>query len=194
MDFVYALSGFAVGAIVGLTGVGGGSLMTPLLVLLFGVAPATAVGTDLLYAAAHQSRRCRRARAPAPRSLGYRRPARRGQHPRRAAHDRVLTLARIDHAALGRIVTHSLGVASDPHRAARSSPSLGSSIGDGWPRAHGANAGSARSPSSSASRSAFSSRCRPSAPARWASRRSSSSIRGCRQSRSSAATSRMPCR
>ena len=51
MDFLYTLSGFAVGAIVGLTGVGGGSLMTPLLVLLFGVHPATAVGTDLLYAA-----------------------------------------------------------------------------------------------------------------------------------------------
>lgn len=39
------------GFIVGMTGVGGGSLMTPLLVLAFGVAPATAVGTDLLYAA-----------------------------------------------------------------------------------------------------------------------------------------------
>lgn len=51
MDFVYALSGFAVGAIVGLTGVGGGSLMTPLLILLFGIHPATAVGTDLIYAA-----------------------------------------------------------------------------------------------------------------------------------------------
>jgi hypothetical protein len=37
---------------VGLTGVGGGSLMTPLLILLFGIHPATAVGTDLLYAAA----------------------------------------------------------------------------------------------------------------------------------------------
>jgi uncharacterized protein len=46
----YALSGLAVGALVGFTGVGGGSLMTPLLVLLFGVHPATAVGTDLLYA------------------------------------------------------------------------------------------------------------------------------------------------
>jgi uncharacterized protein len=46
-----ALSGFGVGIIVGLTGVGGGSLMTPLLVLLFGVHPATAVGTDLLHAA-----------------------------------------------------------------------------------------------------------------------------------------------
>ena len=43
--YLYTLSGFAVGAIVGLTGVGGGSLMTPLLVLLFGVHPATAVGT-----------------------------------------------------------------------------------------------------------------------------------------------------
>lgn len=51
MDWLYPLSGFAVGAIVGLTGVGGGSLMTPLLVLLFGIHPATAVGTDLLYAA-----------------------------------------------------------------------------------------------------------------------------------------------
>jgi uncharacterized membrane protein YfcA len=46
----YAISGFFVGALVGLTGVGGGSLMTPLLVLLFGIHPATAVGTDLLYA------------------------------------------------------------------------------------------------------------------------------------------------
>ena len=51
MDYLYTLSGFAVGAIVGLTGVGGGSLMTPLLVLVFGINPATAVGTDLLYAA-----------------------------------------------------------------------------------------------------------------------------------------------
>ena len=47
---LYALSGLAVGALVGFTGVGGGSLMTPLLVLLFGIHPATAVGTDLLYA------------------------------------------------------------------------------------------------------------------------------------------------
>jgi uncharacterized membrane protein YfcA len=49
------LSGFVVGLLVGQTGVGGGSLMTPLLVLLFGVHPATAVGTDLLYAAASKS-------------------------------------------------------------------------------------------------------------------------------------------
>jgi hypothetical protein len=49
---LYSLSGFAVGVLVGLTGVGGGALMTPLLVLLFGIHPSTAVGTDLLYAAA----------------------------------------------------------------------------------------------------------------------------------------------
>jgi uncharacterized protein len=49
---LYSLSGFAVGVLVGMTGVGGGSLMTPLLILLFGVHPATAVGSDLLYAAA----------------------------------------------------------------------------------------------------------------------------------------------
>lgn len=48
---MYTLSGFLVGLIIGITGVGGGSLMTPLLVLFFGVSPATAVGTDLLYAA-----------------------------------------------------------------------------------------------------------------------------------------------
>ena len=46
----YTIAGVVVGALVGLTGVGGGSLMTPLLILLFGVHPAAAVGTDLLYA------------------------------------------------------------------------------------------------------------------------------------------------
>jgi uncharacterized membrane protein YfcA len=51
MDWLYTLSGFAVSLVVGVTGVGGGSLMTPLLVLVFGVAPVTAVGTDLLFAA-----------------------------------------------------------------------------------------------------------------------------------------------
>jgi uncharacterized membrane protein YfcA len=50
MEGAYTVSGLIVGLIVGVTGVGGGSLMTPLLVLLFGVPPATAVGTDLLYA------------------------------------------------------------------------------------------------------------------------------------------------
>jgi len=47
---LYSVSGFVVGLLVGFTGVGGGSLMTPLLVLAFGIHPATAVGTDLLYA------------------------------------------------------------------------------------------------------------------------------------------------
>lgn len=49
-EIVYVLSGLAVGLIIGLTGVGGGSLMTPIL-LHFGIAPSSAVGTDLLYAA-----------------------------------------------------------------------------------------------------------------------------------------------
>jgi uncharacterized protein len=55
MDMIeplYVASGFGVGLLVGMTGVGGGSLMTPLLILLFGIHPSTAVGTDLLYAAA----------------------------------------------------------------------------------------------------------------------------------------------
>jgi uncharacterized protein len=52
IDPLYVASGFGVGLLVGMTGVGGGSLMTPLLILLFGIHPSTAVGTDLLYAAA----------------------------------------------------------------------------------------------------------------------------------------------
>ncbi len=50
MTLAYIFSGFAVGLLVGLTGVGGGSLMTPILTLLFGVPPAVAVGTDLAFA------------------------------------------------------------------------------------------------------------------------------------------------
>jgi uncharacterized membrane protein YfcA len=50
IDPLYVASGFGVGLLVGMTGVGGGSLMTPLLILLFGIHPSTAVGTDLLYA------------------------------------------------------------------------------------------------------------------------------------------------
>jgi uncharacterized protein len=48
---LYPMVGFTVGLLVGLTGVGGGALMTPILILLFGIHPAIAVGTDLLYAA-----------------------------------------------------------------------------------------------------------------------------------------------
>lgn len=51
MNIAYTVSGFFVGFLVGITGVGGGSLMTPLLVFLFGFKPSVAVGTDLLYAA-----------------------------------------------------------------------------------------------------------------------------------------------
>src|SRR3954452_833431 len=50
IDPRFMLSGLLVGLLVGQTGVGGGSLMTPLLVLVFGIHPSTAVGTDLLYA------------------------------------------------------------------------------------------------------------------------------------------------
>ncbi len=51
-EWAYTVAGFAVGLVVGLTGVGGGSLMTPLLIFGFGVKPHLAVGTDLLFAAA----------------------------------------------------------------------------------------------------------------------------------------------
>jgi uncharacterized membrane protein YfcA len=51
LDLAYVFAGFCVGTIVGLTGVGGGSLMTPLLIFFFGVKPYMAIGTDLLFAA-----------------------------------------------------------------------------------------------------------------------------------------------
>ena len=50
-ELAFVFAGFAVGLIVGLTGVGGGSLMTPILIFFFGVKPHMAVGTDLLFAA-----------------------------------------------------------------------------------------------------------------------------------------------
>ena len=52
---LYALTGFCVGALVGMTGVGGGSLMTPFLIVLFGIHPVAAVGTDLIYAACRRN-------------------------------------------------------------------------------------------------------------------------------------------
>ena len=51
MDLLAVLAGFGVGAIVGMTGVGGGSLMTPLLMGVFKLNPAVAIGTDLWFAA-----------------------------------------------------------------------------------------------------------------------------------------------
>lgn len=55
MEFGYILAGFVVGFLVGLTGVGGGSLMTPILLLIYNIKPAVAVGTDLLYASVTKS-------------------------------------------------------------------------------------------------------------------------------------------
>ena len=55
MLITYITAGFAVGLLVGMTGVGGGSLMTPLLTLLFGVSPTVAVGTDLAFASITKS-------------------------------------------------------------------------------------------------------------------------------------------
>ena len=56
MDFFYYIcAGFAVGLLVGLTGVGGGSLMTPILMIFFNVKAIVAVGTDLLYASITKS-------------------------------------------------------------------------------------------------------------------------------------------
>jgi uncharacterized protein len=51
MDPAIIFFGFGVGFLVGLTGMGGGSLMTPLLILIFGIKPTTAIGTDIFYAA-----------------------------------------------------------------------------------------------------------------------------------------------
>lgn len=50
LKLAYVVSGFGVGFLVGMTGVGGGSLMTPVLILIFGIAPEKAVATDLIYA------------------------------------------------------------------------------------------------------------------------------------------------
>jgi uncharacterized protein len=51
VDPAIVLFGFGIGAMVGMTGMGGGTLMTPLLILIFGVKPVTAIGTDIFYAA-----------------------------------------------------------------------------------------------------------------------------------------------
>lgn len=55
MDWLHVVAGLFVGLMVGMTGVGGGSLMAPILILLFGVVPTTAVGTDLWFAAITKS-------------------------------------------------------------------------------------------------------------------------------------------
>src|SRR5918998_1449670 len=55
MDWEYTVLGLCTGILVGMTGMGGGSLMTPLLVFLFGVPPSTAIGTDIAHGAAFKT-------------------------------------------------------------------------------------------------------------------------------------------
>src|SRR5579884_2468666 len=55
MTWQFSLGGLLIGALVGMTGMGGGSLMTPMLILLFGFDPKTAVGTDILHGAVFKS-------------------------------------------------------------------------------------------------------------------------------------------
>ena len=109
--WAYTISGFVVGAIVGMTGVGGGSLMTPLLVLMFGVSPATAVGTDLLYAAITKSGG---AWAHAKRGgVDWRlvRLLASGSIPAALATIVSIHVFAVDTDAFGSVITHTLGVA-----------------------------------------------------------------------------------
>jgi uncharacterized protein len=55
MTWQFVIAGLAVGTLVGMTGMGGGSLMTPMLILIFGFDPKTAVGTDILHGAVFKS-------------------------------------------------------------------------------------------------------------------------------------------
>ena len=71
MDPLVIAFGLGVGVLIGLTGIGGGSLMTPLLILFAGIPPIVAIGTDLAYGAVTKTRR--RLAAPAQ---GHRRPRR----------------------------------------------------------------------------------------------------------------------
>jgi len=55
MDWEFVLAGLFTGLLVGMTGMGGGSLMTPILVFLFGIPPSTAIGTDIAHGAAFKT-------------------------------------------------------------------------------------------------------------------------------------------
>ena len=108
---LFIVSGFAVGFLVGMTGVGGGSLMTPLLILLFNVNPVTAVGTDLIYASVtktggslvHGFNKTIDWRVVRRLALG--------SLPASVATMGVLWLLEVDRAAYSAIVTKVLGVA-----------------------------------------------------------------------------------
>jgi uncharacterized protein len=110
-DLIYSVSGFAVGLIVGMTGVGGGALMTPLLVLLFGIAPATAVGTDLLYAAATKTGGTvvHSRHGHIEWKIVGRLAA--GSIPGALATLWALSALEVDHALFSRVITRSLGCA-----------------------------------------------------------------------------------
>jgi uncharacterized protein len=105
----YVLSGFVVGFVVGMTGVGGGSLMTPLLVLLFGVHPVTAVGTDLLYATATKA--CGTAVHHIGRTVEWRIVARlaAGSLPASVIVLLVLQHVGVSGSALGEVISRVLG-------------------------------------------------------------------------------------
>lgn len=111
IDTLYSASGFGVGLLVGLTGVGGGSLMTPLLVLLFGIHPTTAVGTDLLYAAATKS--VGTAMHGAKNTVEWRIVGRlaAGSIPASAATLLLLSRLGVQSQAAGRLISIVLGVA-----------------------------------------------------------------------------------
>jgi hypothetical protein len=111
MDYLYTLSGFAVGAIVGLTGVGGGSLMTPLLVLVFGVHPATAVGTDLLYAALTKAGGTAAHHRKGHIDWQVTRRLALGSIPAAAVTIGILSLLPKDSNVIGQVISHGLGFA-----------------------------------------------------------------------------------
>jgi uncharacterized protein len=108
---LYVTSGFGVGFIVGMTGVGGGSLMTPLLILLFHVHPVTAVGTDLIYASVTKTGGS--AIHGLNRTIDWRIVLRLalGSIPASLLTLTILWLLKIDAAAYSVVVTKVLGVA-----------------------------------------------------------------------------------
>ncbi len=73
MDWKLTVAGLFTGLLVGMTGMGGGSLMTPILVFLFGIPPSTAIGTDIAHGAVFKTRRRRAAPADGERPRAARR-------------------------------------------------------------------------------------------------------------------------
>ena len=119
---LYVLSGFAVGFLVGMTGVGGGSLMTPLLILLFHVHPVTAVGTDLIYASVTKTGGSCCAWPEQDHRLAHRAPPGAGQ-PARLAPDHAGSVAAQDRPGrLQRAGHQDPGRGPDLHRAGAAVP------------------------------------------------------------------------